>query len=151
MVKRVAEQLSRTELEVIQEIRALRSSSKVALPAEILQDPAQLVHHFIRASHGSVQLRIRPIVRELGVEMRTLERSFTSRFGATMADYQRSVRLEFACWLLSLSPPTKITAIASLLGYKQVQDFNRFFRKHTALTPLEWRSRQEEGTSRDPH
>ncbi|HLH36125.1 MAG TPA: helix-turn-helix domain-containing protein [Alloacidobacterium sp.] len=149
MRKRVPEGLSATEREIIQEIRALRNSAQSVWPADFLHDPAQLVHHFIRASHGNVQLRIRPIARELGVEMRTLERSFTGRFGMTMAQCQRSARFEFSCWMLTLSPPTKITVIASLLGYRQVQDFNRFFRKQAGMTPFEWRSEKEKKAASD--
>lgn len=142
MRNRATDRLSASERDVIQEIRTLRSS-KSGLPADILDDPVQLVHHFIRASHGSVRLRIRPIAQELGIEMRTLERSFASRYGMTMAGCQRNARLEFSFWMLSLKPPTKVAVIASLLGYEQVQDFNRFFRRHTGISPLEWRSRQE--------
>lgn len=140
MKNRSAGRLSNVEKSVIHEIRALRNSTKSSLPESILNHPAHLVHHFLRASHGSVRLRMRPIARELGVGMRTLERAFVSHYGTTMAKCQRNIRLEFSCWMLSLSPPAKTSVIASLLGYEQVQDFNRFFRRHTGQSPLEWRA-----------
>ena len=147
MKNRQNETLSNIERDIIAEIRALRSSAVVALPPDILHSPAQLVHHFIRASHGNVRLRIRPIARELGIEMRTLQRLFANRYGKTMAKYQLNVRLEFSRWILTITPPTKISAIAALLGYQRVQDFNRFFRRHTGQSPLEWRSTQQEDAS----
>lgn len=140
MRNRRTERLSGIEQEVVREIRELRNSSNKTLPPEILRSPAQLMHHFIRAYRGNVQLRVRPIAAELGIEMRTLERAFTSQFGKTMAKCQSDVRLEFSYWMLSISPPAKIDVIATLLGYEKVQDFNRFFRARTGLSPRVWRS-----------
>ena len=70
--------LSPIEREVIAEIRALRASSVSVLASTLLMSPARSVHHFIQASHGNVQLRMVTIARELGVEMRTLERTFSA-------------------------------------------------------------------------
>lgn len=134
------ERLRDIEREIVAEIRTLRNSPEASLPATLLRNPEQLIHHFIRASHGNVQLRIRPLARELGIEMRTLERLFVVHYQTTMAECQVRVRLEFSRWMLSISPPTKISVIAMLLGYARVQEFNRFFRKHTGHSPIEWRS-----------
>ena len=41
-----------------------------------------------------------------------------------------------------ISAPTKISAVAALLGYNVVQDFNRFFKKHMHESPSVW-SRKE--------
>lgn len=146
MKNRQAEKLSNIEREIIAEIRALRNSARNSLPGNLLKGPAQVVHHFIRASHGNVRLRIRPIARELGVEMRTLERLFAHRYRTTMAEFHLNVRLDFSRWILSITQPTKIAAIAAMLGYERVQDFNRFFRKHTGRSPLEWRSEHQKNT-----
>jgi transcriptional regulator GlxA family with amidase domain len=89
-------------------------------------------------THGNVKLRIVTIARECGIEMRTLERAFASSYRRTVTEYQRSVRLAFARWMLTISPPSKISAIAALLGYSRVQDFQRFFKKHMRQTPAEW-------------
>jgi transcriptional regulator GlxA family with amidase domain len=130
--------LSMIESEVIAEIRALRASPSGSLKASLLGNPVQLAHHFILASHGNVQLRFSTIASELGVEMRTLERAFADEYQTTMTKFQVGVRLAFAQWLLSIFPPTKISAIAAILGYRLVQDFNRFFKKHMHQSPTEW-------------
>jgi len=130
--------LSTIEREVIAEIRALRASAESGLHARILGNPAQLAHHFILDSHGNVQLRFSTIAGELGVEMRTLERAFIGEYQMTMTQFQVEVRLAFSQLLLSIFPPTKVSAIAALLGYHLVQDFNRFFKKHTRQSPSEW-------------
>ena len=130
------------EKDVIAEIRALRALPGADSSAVLLKSPARVVHHFILASHGNVQLRMATIAKELGVEMRTLERAFTGEYRLTMAQYQVEVRLAFSRWMLSIFPPTKVSAVAALLGYNLVQDFNRFFKQHMHEAPSEW-SRME--------
>ena len=134
--------LSPIEKEVIAEIRALRTSPRSGFPAPLLENPARIVHHIILASHGNVQLRLATVAREFGVEMRTLERAFAGEYNRTMVQYQVEVRLSFSRWMLSIFPPAKIGAIAATLGYDRVQDFNRYFKKHTHESPSEW-SRKE--------
>jgi hypothetical protein len=75
--------LSTIEMEVVREIRALRASPKEGLNASLLENPARTAHHFILDSHGNVQLRFVTIARELGVEMRTLERTFFDEYRIT--------------------------------------------------------------------
>jgi AraC-like DNA-binding protein len=60
----------------------------------------------------------------------------------TMIACQAETRLAHSKLLLSIFPPTKISAVAALLGYNAVQDFNRFFKKHMHQSPKEW-SRKE--------
>ena len=127
---------------VIAEIRAMRSSSDSDLVTTLLENPALLVRHFILASHGNVGLRLSTLAGEVAVEMRTLERAFFSEYKMTMTQLQVKTRLEFAKWLLSIYPPTKISAIAATLGYERVQDFNRFFKKHMHLSPAVWAQRE---------
>jgi AraC-like DNA-binding protein len=59
-----------------------------------------------------------------------------------MVECQVETRLAYSKSLLSIFPPTKISAVAALLGYNVVQDFNRFFKKHIRESPSEW-SRKE--------
>jgi AraC-like DNA-binding protein len=130
------------EKDVIAEIRALRALPGADSSAALLKSPARIVHHFILASHGNVQLRMATIAKELGVEMRTLERAFTGEYKRTMAQYQVEVRLTFSRWMLSIFLPTKVSVVATILGYDHVQDFNRFFKNHMHESPSEW-SRKE--------
>jgi hypothetical protein len=101
MSRRPAGTLSVIENGVIQEIRALRASPGEGIHSSLLETPAQMARHFILDSHGNVQLRLATIARELGVEMRTLERTFPRResvFGVALryfADcHQRAARAE---------------------------------------------------------
>ena len=139
---RPADRLTAIEKEVIAEIRVLMSSTEGSSDSALLENPPRLARHFILASHGSVQLRFSAIARGLGVEMRTLERAFAVEYKMTMAQFQVETRLKFSLWLLSIYPPTKISAIAAMLGYRLVQDFNRFFKKHMHQSPAEWARRE---------
>jgi len=136
--RRLTPKVSPIEEEVAAEIHALRKSSHNALHVTLLENPEKLAHHFILDSHGNIQLRFSTLARELGTEMRTLERTFFAEYRKTMTQFQIEVRLGFAQYLLGVFPPTKISAVAAQLGYKRVQDFNRFFKKHTHESPSEW-------------
>lgn len=138
MRSRPTDMLSTIEKEVTAEIRAMRSSTEDDMEAALLDNPARIARHFILASHGNVQLRLRVVAKELAVEMRTLERAFSDEYQMTMAGFQVAVRLASAQWLLSIFPPTKISAVSAMLGYSLVQDFNRFFKQHTRQSPSEW-------------
>jgi transcriptional regulator GlxA family with amidase domain len=135
---RIPERLSPVEKEAIGMIRALKSSADTAPTLALPEKQAQLMHQFILTYHGHVKLRFWPLAKELGVEMRTLERVFDREFGNTMLQCQREARLEFSQSLLRMVPPTKLSVIANLLGYEEVHDFIRFFRKHTKRTPAAW-------------
>jgi transcriptional regulator GlxA family with amidase domain len=142
MSRRPAGTLSAIENEVIQEIRALRASPGEGIHASLLESPARMARHFIMDSHGNVQLRLATLARELGIEMRTLERLFCDEYHQTMVECQVETRLAFSKSLLSIFPHTKISAVAAQLGYNVVQDFNRFFKKHMHESPSEWGRRE---------
>jgi transcriptional regulator GlxA family with amidase domain len=136
--------LSPVESEIVAEIKALRASPEGEFGAALLRSPARLAYHFIHATHGNVQLRLSTIARELGTEMRSLERAFATEYSQTMAQCQVEVRLAFARTLLAIFPPTKISAIAAILGYDRAQDFNRFFKRHMRQSPSEWSRKERE-------
>ena len=148
MASRVPEELSAVEQEVIAEIRALRASKDNVVHSSLLDDPVRLIHHFIVTSHGHVALRVGPIAHELGVEMKTLQRNFVSTYKKTPIQCQVEVRLAFSKLLLSTFPPMKVSAIALMLGYKEVRDFNRFFRKRMHQRPSEWGRNERERIER---
>jgi len=147
--RRLTPKVSPIEEEVAAEIRALRASPRDALHVALLESPEQLAHHFILASHGNTQLRLSTLAREVGIEMRTLERAFFAEYRKTMTEFQVEVRLAFARYLLGIFPPTKISAIAALLGYSRVQDFNRFFKKHMCQSPSTWGNKERKRIARE--
>jgi AraC-like DNA-binding protein len=80
----------------------------------------------IRLSHGNAKLNFESIARELGVEVRTLQRYFREAFGVNMKQYTVQTRMEFAAHLLAQEPSPKISFVASRLGYETDRGFLRF-------------------------
>jgi transcriptional regulator GlxA family with amidase domain len=108
-----------------------------------LKTPARLAHYVITVYHGHAQLRMSRIAPELGVTMRTLERSFRRIFHTSMRDYQIQTRLNFARHLLSSNPDLKMSVIAKHLGYDDPNVFGRFFRDHADDSPHAWSEAQQ--------
>ena len=142
MSRRPAGTLSAIENGVIEEIRALRASPGEDIHRSLLENLARTAHHFILDSHGNVQLRLATIAREIGVEMRTLERDFFDEYHQTMVECQVQTRLAHSQSLLRIFPPTKISVVATILGYHVVRDFNRFFKKHMHESPSKWSQKE---------
>jgi AraC-like DNA-binding protein len=135
--------MSDAEWRVVREIRALRAEPRSMTSVELLQDHVSLTSHLIVLAHGSTKLRFEKLADELGVELRTLERTFKLRFGTNMKSFASETRLKFAQHILASDPLHKISAIASLLDYTSHQAFIRFFRKRTGTTPALWAYRQQ--------
>lgn len=148
MPNRAPIKLSVVEAEVIEVIRVWRASPDDDFHQELLKHPARVMQHFILLYHGHVKLRLRPVARELGIEMRTLERAFVDEFGKSMFQSQIAARLEFAQTLLRWMPPPKISVVANMLGYDEARDFHHFFEKHTFESPAAWGRKEREKAKR---
>jgi transcriptional regulator GlxA family with amidase domain len=131
-------QLTSVERQAFVVIRELR---RQALDGELPQEfrkPARLAHYLIARYHGHTQLRMSRIAPELGVVMRTLQRSFRTIFSTSMKNYQIETRLKFAQYLLSSNPSFKMSVIAKELGYDDPNVFERFFHDHAGASPHAW-------------
>jgi transcriptional regulator GlxA family with amidase domain len=148
VAKRTPEVHSAFERDVVKQIRVWRASPGNELQVALINNPARFMHHLIMSSHGHVKLRFRPVARELGLAMRTLERAFVREYGKSMLRCQIETRIAFSQHLLRIMPPTKIIAIANLLGYDEVRDFNRFFERHMHETPSAWGRKERQRTRR---
>ena len=150
LVKKTAWTLTGVEQEAIAEVRSLRAAQGDAGNRDLFLNPARLVHRLLLSRHGNVQLHLGPIAREIGIEVRTLERAFFLAYGRTMAAFQQECRLLCACRMLKAYPPTKVGALAAFLGYAQLQDFNRFFKRHMLVSPSVWGRRERERSALPP-
>lgn len=72
--------------------------------------------------------------------------SFTAKFkeatGLSLVDYKHTVQVRHAAELLQ-GTDKKVLDIALEVGFGDISFFNRIFRKHTGVTPREYRRRQE--------
>jgi len=68
-------------------------------------------------------------------------RLFLAMMGETLFQYLRRIRLEKACYLLSLPNHASITEIAFLTGFSTLSGFTRSFTETYGISPRQWRSR----------
>jgi AraC-like DNA-binding protein len=135
--------LTSAEQQAVILIRELRGQIVAGEISADLIKPARLAHHLITLYHGHAQLRMSKIAPELGVTMRTLQRTFHKTFQTTMKTYQVHRRLKFAQYLLSMTSTIKMSVIAKQLGYDDPNVFERFFREHTGTSPHAWREAEQ--------
>ena len=149
MAARDQNSLTGAEQQALVLIRELRRQLIAGeIPIE-LKNPARLVHHLITLYHGHTQLRISKLAPELGVTLRTLERSFHEMFRKSMKDYQLETRLQFAQYLLSSNPDLKMSVVAKRLGYDDPNSFERFFRDHAHNSPHAWSEAEQARLTED--
>jgi AraC-like DNA-binding protein len=136
--------LSGAEQQALLLIREIRSQTATGMLPKELTAPARIAHYVISLYHGHVQLRISRIAPELGVSMRTLQRSFRQTFHTSLKAFQLDARLIFAQYLLSSDPELKMSVIAKQLGYDDPNVFERFFRAHAGTSPHAWSEAERE-------
>ena len=141
-------QLTTAEQQALILIRELRSQIAAGSISGELQLPAHLAQYLITLYHGHTQLRMSRIAPELGVALRTLQRSFRKVFHTSMKAYQIHSRLAFARYLLSSAPDLKMSVIAKELGYDDPNIFERFFRQHIGSSPRAWSKAEHTRASR---
>ncbi len=81
---------------------------------------------------------IRQLAVAAGVHPDHLARAFRLQFGMPIGSYVRRRRLEWAATQLEISEDS-ISAIALGAGFADQSHFTRLFKRHTGLTPLEYR------------
>ena len=70
----------------------------------------------------------------------TLRRIFKKQYGISLTEYYLKVRMEKAKELLATSNNT-IQMIGEAVGYVEGNNFQKRFKKHTGITPGEWRKK----------
>jgi two-component system response regulator YesN len=92
---------------------------------------------FIKANYHR-DISIKDISEHVFLSPNYLGAIFKTETGFTIFDYTTQVRMDAAVDLLK-NPSLKIQEISQAIGYKNVQSFNRFFKKAQKMTPLEYR------------
>ena len=75
-----------------------------------------------------------------GIGVHALSRLFRRVTGSTYTDFLISVRVARACELLSKSD-AQVSSICYLVGFNNISNFNRHFRRLKSMTPSEYRNR----------
>jgi AraC-like DNA-binding protein len=83
-------------------------------------------------------LRVEMLCRSLGINERTLQRSFTNQVGLTPKQAIRVMRFRHAVTLLQSASRGSLASIALSCGYADQAHFTREFRDLAAVSPLEF-------------
>lgn len=100
---------------------------------------AEQVYSYIQL-HFCDSLSTKSLAEHFFVTEAHLSRAFHARYGLTVTAHIRNLRMEYAQRLLSQTDAS-VSSIALNTGYPDVNYFSRLFRRHTGLTPTEFRSR----------
>ncbi len=100
--------------------------------------PTQIAARYIE-EHYSEDLSLNTIADAIGFNKSYLATSFKRSTGITVNEYIFKTRVYKACELIAYSD-YPLTEVSSVTGFKNVQHFNRVFKKHIGIPPGEYRS-----------
>jgi AraC family transcriptional regulator len=85
-------------------------------------------------------LTLSVVASEVGIHPSHLARTFRRRYGCTMGEYVRRLRIERASRELVVSRDA-LSEISARSGFFDQSHFTKVFRRHTGMTPAEYRAR----------
>jgi transcriptional regulator GlxA family with amidase domain len=91
-----------------------------------------------RGYHGDI--RIEEIAQKLGMSPRNFERRFRAATGALPREYLQKLRIAEARRLLE-DGARSIQDVANASGYSDIQFFRQLFKRHTGVSPADYRRR----------
>lgn len=91
-------------------------------------------------NHIQKKIDIDLLATEAGISVRQLNRRFKSATSESIVSYQHIVRVEAAKASL-VNSDQAFEAISLNCGYENISFFRRIFKKHTSITPSEYRKR----------
>lgn len=120
-------------LELVASASRMRDQNGSAGRPRWLDDARDRIH---------VELAARPsltgLAQSVGVHPVTLARAFRRAFGCTVGEYVRRLRIERATRLLA-DTDLPLAKIALTEGFSDQSHFSNLFRRHTGLSPFQFR------------
>ena len=120
-------------LELLAEAARQPSYGIGAAPAWLRQAREMLVEHF------SETLKLTQIAAEVGVHPVYLATAFRRKFGVTIGEFVRRLRIEHACAELK-KEDLSLSAIALQAGFADQSHFSKVFKSYVGMTPREYRT-----------
>jgi len=114
-------------------VRRAGSRDGSGAPPDWLRRARELLHDRCLDRLDAVE-----VAREVGVHPAYLARLFRVHFGVSMGSYARRLRLDRAAHELR-GTGESISALALRHGFSDQSHFTRHFKRHTGLTPLQYR------------
>lgn len=120
-------------LELLAEAARQPSYGIEAAPAWLRQAREMLVEHF------SERLTLTEIAAEVGVHPVYLVTAFRQKFGVTIGEFVRKLRIEHACAQLDKGD-LPLSAIAFQAGFADQSHFSKVFKSYVGITPHQYRT-----------
>lgn len=114
-------------------VYAARSLDKSNLPPTWLKTAREILN-----DRCDEDIKMVDIAGEVGVHQLHLARTFRRFFGCSPGEYLRQCRIELASNLL-LNSKNSLVEVALMSGFTDQSNFTRSFRRHTGVTPAEFR------------
>ena len=109
-------------------------SSKLRYTNEI-----RSAREFIKENYSNESLSLQMVAEKVGFSPNHFSTIFSQQMGETFIEYLTKVRVEAGKHLLS-ETNLKTTEIAYRIGYNEPRYFNYIFKKHTGLSPKEFKA-----------
>lgn len=122
-------------LELLAGLSRARGSAHPSRPPVWLRRVRDVLHEDLHRTHTLTDLAILADVHPV-----YLARAFRKYFGRSIATYARSLRLEWAATRIAQSDDP-LGVIALRAGFFDQSHFTRWFKRHTGVTPSEYRRR----------
>lgn len=115
--------------------------SQASAPAWLMR-ARDLIHSEYRGD-----LALGDVARAVGVDAAHLSRVFRSRFGVSVGEYVRRLRMDRAMRELMASDDVSLTQLAYDLGFYDQSHFSNLFKRYTSTTPAQFRRNARRGGS----
>lgn len=139
MLKKLEE--SNSELEFAVYLSVLLTELSKCTAEETCDEYMSGIVEYINSHYAQITA-INQIAEHFFLSKYHLCRVFKNAMGITLIDYLNQVRVKNACGLLS-STDQSIQKIAVLCGFRSGTYFSNLFKKHTGLSPREYRQNNE--------
>lgn len=120
----------------------IHSASATKQKKEATDHITSFVKQYVNEHFGS-DLSLDLLAEKLNITGAYLSTYFKEKTETNFSDYVNTVRMNKAMELLQKTD-LKIQDVAGLVGYYTVASFNRMFKKHTGVTPSEYRRARTE-------
>ncbi len=122
-------------------ILTMRRLTENNVPEE-MDDSIRYITEYIH-EHYAENVTLDELGKVLGYSPAYLSNKFKKIMKVPFGDYLQRVRVEESCRLITYTNK-KIIEIAKMVGYRDVQFFNRVFKKKLKITPRQFRSMRKD-------
>ena len=112
-------------------------------PAVTRNSPAQIagvLKDYIVQNYN-LEINLNLIANNMNYSSSYLTKIFCTQYGCTPSKYLNSIRMQRAMHYLMYNPELPIRRVGEMVGYQDQGYFSRIFKKHTGMSPFEYREK----------